>query len=401
MRVAAIVHDYPSVTETFVAAQITGLRDLDCDVTVFADGADGAAQTSPTDPGSARVIYFGLPFKRLRESVGHTRAGMAAPANSRHDEQKSAARVVVAKLRSRIEGRAFRRQGPFDLIHAHFGPNGVRAVRQRRQASVTGPIVTSFYGYDVSRRWSRGGYAELFAEGESFLVLSNHMKSALTSLGCPADRVEIHPLGVNPEQFPLKAKEADSVFEIISIARLVPKKGIADAIEAVASLAKSRFELRYTIVGDGPLRGDLERRVGAHGLSSKVRFVGSQSHARVAHMLRESDVLLAPSVTAPDGDAEGTPVAILEAQASGIPVVSTLHAGIPEIVEDNVSGFLVPEGDIEGLTAQLRVLQGSPSLRATMGSAGRSIVVGNHDIRVLNARLLQHYHQVQARGLRM
>lgn len=400
MRVAAIVHDYPSITETFVAAQIAGLGGLGCDVTVFADGIERGAQISSGGTAPAEVMYFGLPFKRLRERFGKARSRMAAPDKSERRENVGVVHVATSMLRSKIESRAFREQKEFDLIHAHFGPSGVRAIRQRRRGSLKGPIVTSFYGYDVGRRWSRGGYDELFAEGESFLVLSRHMKDALTSLGCPEDRVEIHPLGLDLGQFPVSLKKPGATFEIISVARLVPKKGISDALDAVAALAKRSVHFRYTIVGDGPLRPELERRVRTNGLGTFVRFAGSQPHTRVASLMRGSDVLLAPSVTAADGDAEGTPVAILEAQATGIPVVSTLHAGIPEIVESGRSGFLVAEGDSRGIAEKLHELQESPSLRATMGSAGRAIVMGNHDIGALNEKLLQHYRDVRARGLR-
>ena len=390
MKSGAIVFQFPSLTETFVESQIRGLIGLGCDVRVFADSADPDT-AGRVDDATPSARYYGLPLQTLRDSIGKWRSAFPRKAGSaRGNAQQS------GLFRYRLEARKLGRVPPLDVVHAHFGPNGSRAIGWRQLGVFDAPIVTSFYGYDASRAWSLSGYTSLFREGNLFRALSNHMKEALISLGCPAGRIRIHPLGVDIERFKPASPANHSHLEIISVARLVPKKGIEYGLEAVASLAQRGVRARYTIVGDGLLRGILERRCAQLGIGDHVRFAGALSNAAITERLRESDVLLAPSVTAPDGDTEGTPVSILEAAASGLPVVATRHAGIPEIVQDGESGFLASERNSAELADFLERCAESPSQRATMGAAGRTFVAENHDIRRLNARLLDIYEEIRA-----
>jgi colanic acid/amylovoran biosynthesis glycosyltransferase len=338
------------------------------------------------------VKYFGVALHSLRESAGSWPAkppGLVA----------RVVRSATAGTRLRLESRAFRGEGPFGVIHAHFGPNGVRAVRLRERRVIAGPVLTSFYGYDVGRPGARDGYDQLFAQGDLFIALSEEMRDRLVSLGCPQQRIAVHRLGIDLDRLRPRQHGTNRRLEILSIARLVPKKGIEDGLRAVAELAKRGRDVAYTIVGDGPLRGRLEQRARELDVGRLVNFTGARPANEIPQFLGAADVLLAPSVTAGDGDAEGTPVAILEAQAAGIPVVSTLHAGIPEIVEDSRSGFLVAEGDVPALTEKLAELSDNPSLRATMGIAGRAIVMGKHDIRVLNQELARIYASLAAKNV--
>jgi len=389
VKTAAVVYEFPCVSETFVLSQITGLAELGCDMRIFADNADVAARGAglpevfPID----RVSYFGLPFKNLRESVGRrkSKAGAAVSAPRRQ---------ILPNVRLKLESRAFSKHSRFDVIHAHFGPNGVRSSRLREMGVISGALITSFYGYDVGRRWALGGYDRLFASGERFLALSEHMREALINLGCPSERIIVHRLGVDLDRFRTTRRTVNgSTFEVISVARLIPKKGIGIAIKAIATLAEAGVPVRYTVVGAGPLREDLKRLALDLGIEDLVNFVGPKSPDVVAALLSNADVLAAPSVTAADGDAEGTPVAILEAGASGLPVVATRHAGIPEVVTDGETGFLVAEEGVTELADRLLALWESPQARKSMGEAGRQIVAERHEIKKLNQQLLRIYQE--------
>jgi colanic acid/amylovoran biosynthesis glycosyltransferase len=395
MRTAAIVYEYPSVSQTFVRGQIEGLIDLGCDVRIFAEYDDRIARAHASARSEQhRVKYFGFPLRRFRESVGRMRGKMSSGREKSGGRDFSDSSVSTARLR--FESRTFRGERPFDVIHAHFGPNGVRAVRLRDRGLIQGPIITSFYGYDVGRRWTCEGYGQLFEKGDLFTALSEEMRRRLIAMGCPADRLVIHPLGVDIEKFSPRPRVAGKQMEILTVARLVPKKGVEFGLRAVAALIERGVAARYTIVGHGELRAQLERTARSLGIGDSVKFAGPQPQSAIAELLHETDVLLAPSVTAADGDAEGTPVVILEAQAMGVPVVSTMHAGTPEIVGEGKSGFLVAEGDVAALTERLALLRESPAMRAGMGSSGRAIVVGNHDIRILNRKLLGIYERLGA-----
>lgn len=397
MKTAAIVYDFPSLSQTFVLSQIEGLVQLGCDVRIFADGEDHSMPLDGPQTEAAmmdRVTYFGLPLRRIRESIGYVRSKYPTPPKPAPHSQSQASSHL--SLRLKFEARAFKREKVFDVIHAHFGPNGVRAVRLREMGVISGPVITSFYGYDVGRPAARDGYPQLFSQGDLFLALGEQMRESLIDLGCPRDRTIVHRLGVDLDRFYPPIRVVTRQFEIVSIARLVPKKGIEYGLRAVAELVMKNVAFRYTIVGDGPLRARLERLSFDLGLDKWVRFVGALPNSGMPDLLKHSDVLLAPSVTAPDGDVEGTPVAVLEAHACGLPVVATRHAGIPEIVRDGSSGYLVAEGDHEGMAARLAELAGNPSLRRSMGDAGRAIVTENHDIRALNVELRQIYERVNS-----
>jgi colanic acid/amylovoran biosynthesis glycosyltransferase len=393
MNVGAIVYEYPSHTETFVRAQLTGLRQLGCKVQVFADSPDRrAAQMGIGGDDVEDVTYFGLPFKSHREKYGTALSTSSEPPRI---QRHSALGRIAANLRVRIEARAFRHASQVEVVSAHFGPNGVRAVRLRRIGAISRPIATFFYGYDVGRSWAREGYDMLFEEGDCFVALSERMKSQLLEMGCPADRLVVHPLGIDPDEFGKGVAVESKTIRIVSVARLVPKKGLEDGIRAAAILKSRNVDFTYTIAGDGPLRKSLSDMIHARGLGDRVRIVGALHHGRIPDLLAHSDVLLAPSVTAPDGDAEGTPVAILEASASRLPVVATRHAGIPEIIDDGASGYLVEERDSEGMADWIVELARDPSLREKMGHAGRALVEARHDTRILSRNLLALLERVR------
>jgi colanic acid/amylovoran biosynthesis glycosyltransferase len=285
---------------------------------------------------------------------------------------------------------------PYDIVHCHFGPNGLRGMMLRELGLVQGKLVTSFYGYDVTRYVRQHGrhcYDRLFREGDLFITLSEVMRHRLVELGCDADRVLVHHLGVNLGHFSSKAWQPSPSGEmrIVTISRLVHKKGVEYGIRAVAELVRAGRRLAYTIIGDGPLRAYLERLVRKLGVGDVVKLVGWKRRPEVVDILSHSDILLAPSVTSKDGDQEGTPVALMEAQAACLPVVSTWHSGIPEVVEDGVSGYLVPERDAAALAEKLTYLIEHPQVRIEMGRAGRAIVEQRYNIDALNDRLIQIY----------
>ena len=159
-------------------------------------------------------------------------------------------------------------------------------------------------------------------------------------------------------------------------------------IEALAGIEGAKL----AIIGDGPLRGALERQ--AQGLGDRVCFLGTLPSDEVADWMRRASVLAAPSLTASDGDAEGLPNVVVEAAASGLPVVGTRHSGIPEAVEDGVTGFLVSEGDAGALAARLADLLASESLRRDMRGAARRLAERKFNRRMLTERLESIYDEV-------
>ncbi len=150
----------------------------------------------------------------------------------------------------------------------------------------------------------------------------------------------------------------------------------------------------YKIAGDGPSRENLDSLISELKVGDSIELLGWRSQDEIAELLQESDILMAPSVTTEKGDEEGIPGVIMEAFASGLPVVSTYHAGVPEVIQDGESGFLVSERDVDSLADRLKYLIERPELRSVMGSKGRQFVEEHYNIDRLNDRLVRIYRHL-------
>jgi glycosyltransferase involved in cell wall biosynthesis len=270
-----------------------------------------------------------------------------------------------------------------DLLHAHFGQEGYRCLDARQAFDV--PMVTTFYGMDVSvlprrKPWPRR-YHRLFCEGDGFLAEGPHMAGALEALGAPGDRVRVLALGVDLDAFPFRTATPDPECPVVLMyAVFREKKGHLFGIRAFARIADVYPKARLRLLGDGPLRRDIEREVARLGLEGRVTVEGMVTREEGQQALTEATLLLYPSLTAEDGDTEGgAPVALLEALATGVPVVATRHADIPFVIPDGC-GLLADEKDVDGLAEALDALLGSPTLRAGFAEAGRRHVELQHDL---------------------
>jgi colanic acid/amylovoran biosynthesis glycosyltransferase len=313
-------------------------------------------------------------------------------------------RNASERLAFRLRGRGGRietelRAARPALIHAHFGTDGLLVLPLARALGV--PLVTSLRGYDVTRTdgallgsgrlsWMRYalGKRRLQCGGDLFLAVSDALRERAIARGYPEVRTHTHYNGVDLEVFRRDAALPAEPGLILHVGRLVEKKGTKVLIEALAQLPGAKL----TIIGDGPLRSALKHQ--ARELGERVHFLGELPSDEVAQWMRRASVLAVPSLTAQDGDAEGLPNVVVEAAASGLPVVGTTHSGIPEAVEDGVTGFLVPERDAGVLAARLADLLASKPLRSEMGAAARQLAERKFDRRTLTMRLESIYDEV-------
>ncbi|MCK4303034.1 MAG: glycosyltransferase [Candidatus Eisenbacteria sp.] len=270
------------------------------------------------------------------------------------------------------------------LIHAHMGWEGVRALPIARAAAL--PLVTSFYGRDAGVLprfpWWRLRFRQLFKQGAAFFVEGPHLGQTLQALGCPAAKIHILHLGIQTKRIPFarRAPGADGSVEILVSASMRSKKGVPAAVGAFAAMASQFPKARLRILGDGPQRMLVEERIRRHRLNSRVTLEGYVSYERHLQALERAHIFLAPSRTSPSGDTEGgAPVSIIEAQAAGLPIISTHHADIPEVVEDGGSGLLSPEFDNDALARNLQWMLEHPQHWPAMGRAGRERVEREFD----------------------
>ena len=387
LSILLVVGRFPLASETFIRAHAIDLVRAGHDVEIlalregnsswseeeFVCGIPNRVRRAGFDtPIASRVML--APARFLRLFVARPSAALRAIRHFRSADLPAGGLLALAD--------ALRGAHRFDAIHAEFGPMGRVALEARDAGIVAGPLVTAFYGYDVTREPRRRGrdvYARLFREAALLLPNSNYLGERLIELGAPRDRVITQHLGVDPNAFHPRdgftREETESVtapLVALLVGRLVDKKGFAHAIRALA-LLDSGAHVCLRIVGDGPLRVALERLAAELGVADRVAFLGWRTNVEVAAEMREADVLVVPSVTADDGDIEGMPVVILEAMATGLPVIGSAHSGIPEVVADGETGFIVKEGDAAGLARALDALR-NPLRRRAFGETARAAV---------------------------
>lgn len=294
------------------------------------------------------------------------------------------------------------------LLHAQFGPDGALALPLARALGI--PIVTSLRGYDVglsnfdllaSGRLSWIRYAlrrrALARRGDLFFAVSEALRAKAIASGFPAARTVTLYNGVDLKHFS-KRHGYDEEGVVLHIGRLVEKKGTALLLRAFAKVRQKFPAATLVIIGDGPLRKSLQRQSADLELGDSVRFLGFQPPAIVKEWMNRAAVLAAPSLTARDGDTEGLPNVVVEAAASGLAIVASHHAGIPEAVVDGRNGFTIPEGETELLAHRLADLIGSRDLRLRMGQAGRALAEERFDA-VRQIQLLEdHYDALLSRS---
>jgi colanic acid/amylovoran biosynthesis glycosyltransferase len=220
-------------------------------------------------------------------------------------------------------------------------------------------------------------------------------KRKLINLGCKEYKIVVHHMGVDIERFRLKERYFNgSPVKVLTVGRLVEKKGLIYAIKAVSLLINKGHKIMYIIAGNGPLKSELNNLIMQLGMIGKIKLIDSVEQSEVKAIMTDFDIFLLPSVTGSDGDQEGIPVVLMEAMSTGMPVISTYHSGIPEIVEDGKSGFLVPERDVNALAGRLEYLIKHPELWSEMGRVGHEFVEKHYDIKKLNKQLVQIYEGV-------
>ena len=407
MRIAFLVDQFPVLSETPYLNQVTGMVRRGHEVDVYADYPPANGQWHPD------VDRLGLrAHTRYAASAPQSLPARAAGALQLLASASGDARRILRRSLdpSRVGMHAASFRLPFhavpylpgrtyDIVHGCFGPDGVRAERLRSVGAVKGRLVTAFRGADITRyvkSRGEGAYRRLFEHGDLFMPVSEDFAGRLRAMGADPRRIVVHRTGIDVSLFAYRprAPERPQRIRLTTVARLIEKKGIEYVVRAVGMLAREGLDVEYTVIGDGPLHEPLARLAGAEGVGARVHFVGWKQQKDVRDLLDASDVLVAASVTAKSGDQEGIPNAVKDGMALGLPVVSTRHSGIPELVHDGVSGLLVPERDADALAGAFRTLVAQPSRWATMGRAARDVVEREYDIEKLNDRLVSHYERL-------
>lgn len=357
LNILFVVGHFPVISETFVFNQITGLIDREHIVDIHA-------------------------FKR----------------RSIHKVHKEI--IEYDLLNKATYGRAIPSLRKYDIVYCQFGPQGRKLVTKKLNERSKVKIVTCFRGFDITRyckgRKRNWIYRRLFTHGDAFFPVCEHFKDLLVKKKCPKNRIHVHysALDLDKFTFAVRSIPVDRPLQILTVGRLVEKKGIEYSIKAVAQFINKHPNTKYTIIGSGNLKNELQQLIDELGMHDHITLVGSMKHYQVIEYLNKSDIFVLSSVTAQDGNTEGIPNAAKEAMASGLPTIITDHAGNKELVDHKVSGLIAPERDVDALYDGLCWLIKNENKWEKLAYNARDKVVALFDVNDAIDRLEEHFYRL-------
>lgn len=357
-KIAVATHSPVAYSETFIQMQ---MERLPCVLRVY--GGPVASDTMPGGPIA--------PLKSLRGlvetiyGVGVLKSGWVNP-------------------QTKELGRRLKREGVTAVL-ANFGPTGVRLLPACKALSI--PLVVHFHGYDAHRANTvndyAAGYRELGHSAAAFIAVSNVMKNALIDLGIPKDRITVARCCPDPARFKPMADFQSSSPVFFGVGRFTDKKAPYLTTIAFAKALPRIPSARLVLAGDGDLLDTTVNLSRILGVRDSVDFIGVQEPKDVADWMAKSTAFVQHSITPSfgksAGDSEGTPVAVMEAMLSGIPVISTRHAGIGEVIEDGRTGLLVEEFDVDSMADAMVAVALDSELRNRLGRAAREEALAHYN----------------------
>lgn len=345
MKITYIVNKFPKLSETFVLGQITELIDRGHDIEIIS-------------------------MSKPKEKIVHPDVEKYKLLKKTHYINKSHSTLGFELNKNTISTLFFS-----DIIHAHFAAHSTSwALKTAKIFEI--PFVFTSHAYDIFISPDLEDLNEKFINASKIITISSYNKEYLIQLLGQdfKNKIEIIRCGVDLKKFDYKKRKYKEKITILFVGRLVEKKGPNFAIEAIHNLTKNHKNIELRMIGDGPLKQSISTLINKYDLSDNVTMLGPLSQADVIREMQEADIFFLPSTTAKNGDREGIPVSIIEACSTGLPVVSTKHSGIPEIIIDGETGFLVEEQRTEKMTEELNKLINNPELRIKIGKNARAHV---------------------------
>ncbi|MES2884634.1 MAG: glycosyltransferase [Pseudomonadota bacterium] len=353
MRVALSISEFPSASQTFVLDHAAGMIERGHVVSLH------ALALGQVPVAHASIARLGL-MQRLRTAPPPLPARPAAKLRALlHPAWRALLRhpgLAAQFLRDRSGHRLERLRLCLslwdeleccDIVHAHSGYNGLRLLPLYDSGHLSAPLLVTFHGHDV-HAFLHGRpldfYAPLFARAAALVVCSDFMRERLLALGAPVEKLHLIPNGIDLAQIPFRARnvQRSATLQLLTIGRLVPFKGLQYLLAALALPALRDVDLTLHIVGDGPLKAALLAQAEATGLSPKVIFHGACPREKVLALMAECDLYIAPAIVDAEGNTETQGVALIEAMASGLPVIASAVGGIPETLGDAAVALVAP-----------------------------------------------------------
>jgi glycosyltransferase involved in cell wall biosynthesis len=306
--------------------------------------------------------------------------------------------------------RALRKERP-SLVHAHFGPDALKAWPAARTLGL--PMLVTLHGYDVNVEpwWWRAGHAGRWLKrypdllkalahepAVHFLAVSSAIRQQAILRGIPQEKITVSHIGVDTKRFAPGPTPLSQRRDVLHVGRMVEKKGCRFLLEAFAAVQDEYPDSRLVLVGDGPLFDELARM--ARALRVRAVFLGALPAEQVADRIAQARIVCQPSITAGNGDAEGLPIVILEAQACGVPVITSARGGATDGIVPGKSGYSHAEKDVGAIARGLQSLLSDDDLAMAFGRAARGHIERHHALLRCTQALEEHYSQHAARAPR-
>lgn len=276
--------------------------------------------------------------------------------------------------------RKYLRENKIDVVLANFGLTGAHLAPVCKSLNI--PLIVIFHGHDATDkklvRTYENHYHNLFQDASGIVAVSADLKNKLITLGAPAEKIDVISCGVDIHKFNPSSETKEKIF--LAVGRFVNKKGPLYTIRAFHEVWKKHPEARLIMAGAHTgLYKACKKLTDSLDMQDVISFPGIVDHAVISRLMRQAFAFVQHSVKATNGDTEGTPVGILEAAAAGLPVVSTIHGGIPEAVIHGTTGFLVPEGDVHAMAEyMIRLMEDEPRTMS-MRKAARNHILAHYD----------------------
>ncbi|HXY05922.1 MAG TPA: glycosyltransferase [Burkholderiaceae bacterium] len=394
MRIVYLVSLFPCWSETFIVRELRELIELGVDVRIVS--LKSASEKMVQSDARALLDWVFYPVPAWRAAMAAGAALLRHPCRELRDlaeivrglgaHRSALAKSLVVWWRTIGLAPAIQRLAP-DHIHAHWAtyPSTAAMVLSRR---IGVPFSFTSHAHDIfledhllGEKLRRSAFGVTISQYNRDFLARRHGDWV-------RERLKIIHCGVRLDEFPYRPGEREPGF-ILAVGRLDEIKGFAYLVDACQRLAARGVRFRCRIIGEGPLRAPLQARINANGLADRVQLLGARKQEEVQDALYRADVFVLPSVVSARGDRDGIPVALMEAMAAGTPVVSTRVSGIPELVEDGVTGLLADPGDANGLAEATARLLASPDLAGRLTAAARARVEKEFNVRAEAGKLHQ------------
>lgn len=404
MRIAYVLSAFPSTSETFILHQIVGAVQADHQVDIHAYKVSGHVKHPALAANQLLNHVYYRPTVPTTIWLRLLKTSSLMLALLLLDTRRCFGLLGLWKATRFSEwlelfflAWPLRGGKKYDVIHAHFGSNGLMAVRLRQAGFLQGNIVTSFHGFDanvVPNMLGKDYYRVLFEHGDAFVVSSKFIGHKLSQLACPKHKIRRIPVGidVNDWSFQQRSGWQGDAPMVLSVGRLTEVKGFTYAVTAMAKVRHVFADVQYQIVGDGDLKESLLAQAKALHLDDCIHFLGKNNQAELDTLYQQSDLFIMPSIRAHDGAEEGQGMVLFEAQASGLAVIATDTGGIIESL--SVGSSLISEKDSDALAAKIITQLQTLKTQGYDGHHGRDFVKENFDIDKLNQQTLLFYREL-------